>query len=318
MIPIPNIYPPAANTISGDNITASRFANSPAMLARALRDISSYRYIGGLLIPQRVTTTSGSINYEVVGEGITAADTPTQVSPGSEYQITQTANGTAATAAVGKWGQDAIITDEAISRLNFGAITKTLLKLSNSAKILIDTAVVAAVQASISSNTQAVSSGKWDDSDGSTLPKILLDVMTASAAIRNQGLGYEPNLLLVSDTALAYLAADSTIQAAMAREDKSNPVYTGRFPVLGGLEVMSVPAANLPGGVGTSAFVLDRANVGFVLTENLGGGYMSGGDLIETKSYREEGSDGVRVRVRSVFKAVVTDPLSIQRITGVL
>lgn len=310
---MPNIFPPAPNTISGDNITASRLANSPALLARAMRELSSYRYIGGLLLPARVVTDSGSINYEEVGEAITAADTPVQVAPGSEYQLTQTANGTINTAAVAKWGQDTILTDEAISRLKFAAVSKALTKLVNSAKILIDTAVVGAVNSSISSNTQA----KIGDSWNGAAPKILLDVLTAASAIRNRGLGYNPDLLLVSDTAWPYLATDSGIANAMAREDKSNPVYTGRFPAFAGLEVMAIPAANLPGGAATAAFVLDRGALGFILTENIGGGYMSGGDLVETKSWRTDDTDGVRIRARSIFKAVITDPLAVQRITAV-
>lgn len=308
------VYPPASNTISGDNITASRFANSPPLLARAMRDLASYRYIGGLLLPQRITTTSGSINFELTGEAITADATPTQVSPGSEYQITTAGLGTVDTASVGKWGQDSIITDEAISRLQFAAINKVLTKLVNSAKILIDTAVVSAVNSAITATTSAAA--KWDGS-GST-PTILRDILKAVSAIRATGLGYNPDLLLVADEALPYLASDATIATAMAREDRSNPIYTGRFPVLAGLEVMAVPSANLPGGVTTSAFVLDRNQLGFILTENIGGGYLSAGDLVETKSYREEGSDGVRVRARSVFKAVVTDPLAAYKITTVL
>jgi hypothetical protein len=317
VIPIPNIFPPAPNTISGDNVTANRLANSPQLLARAMREFSSYRYIGGILLPARVLTDSGSINFELVGEAITANDALTQVAPGSEYQLTQAGNGTISTAAVAKWGKDAIITDESIARLSFAAVQKTLGKLVNSSKLLIDTAVVSAVNTSIDSNTQAVTSGRWDDSDGSTAPKILLDVMTAAAAIRNRGLGYEADILLVTDAIWPYLAADATIQAAMAREDRSNPIYTGRFPVLAGLEVMAVPAANLPGGASTAAFVLDRGQLGFILTENLGGGYMSGGDLVETKSWRTEETDGVRIRARANFKAVITDPLACQRITGV-
>lgn len=309
------VYPPDAPTVSNDNdITASRLINSTPLLARAMRDLASYRYIGGLLIPERVSTTSGSINYEKTGEGITADDTPAQVAPGAEYQITQTGVGSIETAAVGKYGQDTIITDEAVSRFNFAAVNKALNKMINSAKILIDSSVVSAVNSSIDSNTQAAAA-KWDGSG--TTPKILLDVMQASAAVREQGLGYNPDLLLVADDVMPYLASDATIAGAMAREDRSNPVYTGRFPVLAGLEVLSVPSANLPGGAATSAFVLDRGQVGFVLTENLGGDYVSGGDLVEMKSWRPEGVDGVRVRVRSVFKAVITDPLSIQRITAV-
>ena len=42
-----------------------------------------------------------------------------------------------------------------------------------------------------------------------------------------------------------------------------------------------------------------------------------GGDLTEIKSWREDGTDGVRVRVRSVFKPVVTDPGAIYKLTAV-
>jgi len=315
VIPIPNIYPPGPNTISGDQITANRLANSPPLLARAMRDLASYRYIGGLLLPNRVPTTSGSINYEEVGEGITPADTPSQVAPGAEYQLTQIGNGTAATAATGKWGQDSLITDESVSRFSFPAITKALTKLVNAAKILIDTSVTAAVNASITTNT-AAAAAKWDGSG--TAAKILLDVAKAKAAITTTGLGYNPNLLLVSDETMPYLIADEKIAALMAREDRTNPIYTGQFSVLAGLEVMSVPAANLPGGASTAAFVLDRAQLGFILTENLGGEYQSAGDLVEMKSWRPDDTDATRVRARSVFKAVITDPLAAYRITAVL
>jgi hypothetical protein len=306
-----NLFPPAANTISGDNITASRFANSTPLLARALQDLAQQRYVGSLLLPNRVVTTSGSINYEEVGEGITAADAPVQVAPGAEYQLTQTANGTAATAAVAKYGEDTIITDEAISRYNFGALSKSLMKINNSMRILIDAAVCAAIAAAATYTTGA--GAVWNTGT----PKILLDILKAQSAMRALNLGYEADTLLIPDAVWPFLATDAALAAAMAREDKSNPVYTGRFPVLAGLEIIPVPAANLPGGAATAAFLLDRGQAGFILTENLGGGYQSAGDLTEMKSYREEGSDGVRVRVRSVFKPVITDVGAIYKITAV-
>jgi hypothetical protein len=258
-----------------------------------------------------VVTTSGSINYEEVGEGITAADAPVQVAPGAEYQLTQTANGTVATAAVAKYGEDTIITDEAISRYNFGALNKSLLKINNSMRILIDSAVTAAISAAATYTTGA--GAVWNTGT----PKILLDILKAQSAMRALNLGYEADVLLVPDAVWPFLAADATISAAMAREDRTNPIYTGRFPVLAGLEVIPVPTANLPGGLATTAFLLDRGQAGFILTENLGGNYVSAGDLTEMKSYREEGADGVRVRVRSVFKPVITDPGAIYKITAV-
>jgi hypothetical protein len=313
VIPI-TVYPPAPFTYSGDNITASRFANTPDLIARALQDLGAGRYIGNLLLPSRVATTSGSIGYEVTGESIFAVDAPTVVAPGSEYQLTTVGTGTIANATVAKSGQDTIITDEAISRLNYAAIVRALTKLVNSQKLFIDSAVIAAVASAVTAT--AAATAKWDGT-GST-PTILKDILKAQAAIRNLNLGYEANLLLVGDNVAPYLMTDATLLAAMAREDRSNPVYTGRFPAVAGLEIMTVPASSLPGGVDTAAWLIDRGSLGFILTENLGGGYQSAGDLVETKSYREEGSDGVRVRVRSNFKAVVTDPGAGYKITTVL
>lgn len=307
------VNPPANNTISGDNITASRFANSPPLLARALQDLASMRYIGNLLLPNRVTTTSGSINYEEIGEGITADSAPQEVAPGAEYRLTQAGKGTMNTATIAKYGEDSTITDESISRLNFSAVNNVLLKISNSMKLLIDAAVLSTVATAATYTTGATQ--PWDGSG--TTPKILLDILKAKAAMSALNLGYVADTLLVDDIVWAYLAADTTIATAMAREDKSNPIYTGRFEVLAGLEIIPVPAANLPGNVGTSAFLLDRSRAGFILTENLGGNYLSGGDLTEVKSWREEGTDGVRVRVRSVFKPVVTDPGAIYKLTAV-
>jgi hypothetical protein len=309
-----NLYPPAFSTISGDNLTASRFANTTPLLARALQTLAQKRYIGNLLLPNRVSTTSGSINYEVVGEGIFATDAPVQVAPGAEYQLTTSANGTVNTAAVAKYGEDSVITDEAVSRFNFSALNKTLLKISNSTKVLIDSAVLSAIAAA--ATYTAAAGSKWDGTG--TAPKILLDLLKAKAQMLSLNLGYSANTLIIDENVWAYLASDTVIATAMAREDKSNPIYTGNYSVIAGLEVIPVPAANLPGGVNTSAFLLDRSQAGFILTESLGGGYTSAGDLTEMKSWREDSTDGVRIRVRCNFKAVVTDPGAIYKITTVV
>lgn len=304
-------YPPAPFTVSGDTISASRFANDPQLIARGLAEFGAGRYVGNLLLPARVQTDTGSIGYELSGETIFAGSAPGIVAPGAEYQLTTVGDGTAATATVAKQGQGTVITDEAISRLKYAAIQKAFGKLVNSQKLLIDSSIIAAIASAVTAT--AAATAVWNTGS----PKILLDVLNAAAAIRNTGLGYNPNLLLIADTIWPYLSTDPTIVGSMAREDKSNPIYTGRFEVFAGLEVMPVPASSLPGGVDTVAWVLDRNALGFVLTENIGGGYLAAGDLVESKSYREEKSDGVRVQVRSNFKAVITDPGAAFKITGV-
>lgn len=310
-----NINPPPANTISGDNLTASRFQNSTPLLARALRDFAELRYVGNLLLPNRVSTTSGSINWESPGEGITAADLPELVAPGAEYRLTQTSNGVVNTSAVAKYGEDTTITDEAVARFNFTALNKSILKMHNSAKLLIDSAVLAVINTAASTYT-AAAFAKWDGSG--VAPKILKDILNAKAQMKSLNLGYNPDTLVIDEFVWVNLAIDTAIATAMAREDKSNPIYSGNFEVIAGLEVITVPTLNLPGKVNTSAFVMDRGNAGFILTESLGGGYTPAGDLTEFKSWREEGVDGVRARIRANFQPVVTDPGAIFKISAVV
>lgn len=50
----------------------------------------------------------------------------------------------------------------------------------------------------------------------------------------------------------------------MARETLNNPVLTGRFSNLAGLDVVHIPAANMPGADGTIAWVLDTTSLGFI------------------------------------------------------
>jgi hypothetical protein len=81
---------------------------------------------------------------------------------------------------------------------------------------------------------------------------------------------------------------------------------------------MPTPAANLPGGVGTgNAWVLDTNQLGFIATENLGGGYQQAGELVQSKVIREEHRDLWRIRARANFVPVVTDPGAGYRISGV-
>ena len=101
------------------------------------------------------------------------------------------------------------------------------------------------------------------------------------------------------------------------RETLNNPVYTGRFTALAGLDLVHVPAANMPGGDGTNAWLLDTKNLGFIATESLGGGYVAAGDLVESKTIRLDEVDGWRLRARCNFAAAVTDPGAGYKLTGV-
>jgi hypothetical protein len=77
---MPYTYPPAAPTISGDNVTISRFLNNPTLVARRLRTLLEQRYIADSLLSGRFDVSGGAVTYET-GEAIGTGDNPRAVSP---------------------------------------------------------------------------------------------------------------------------------------------------------------------------------------------------------------------------------------------
>ena len=302
-------FPPAPATLTDPNVSASRFLAQPAFVARRLQTLGDLRYRGTFLLKGRQETMGGAVGYETV-EGIFADAAPEAVAPGAEYTMTTVGDGPAGLARVVKSGKDTIVTDEAIKRRNMDPVEKAMLKLANSQGQAIDASVISLIASAVTATRAA---GTIWTTGGSTLR----DILRAVADIRALNLGYEPDVLLVDDSSWAYLASDTTIATAMAREDRSNPIYSGRFDILAGLEVVPTPAANLPGGVGSNAWVLDTKQLGFIATEDLGGGYQQAGDLVQSKVMRLDENDAWRLRTRANFAPVVTDPGAGFRISGV-
>ena len=303
-------YPPPPIASSGTNLTASYFLSQPSFVARRLRTLADLRYIGAQLLRGRATTTGGAVGYEEAGEGIFADDAPEVVAPGGEYTLTTAGAGKPVVAKVSKFGKDSIVTLEDVVRRNMDPVERSLTKLANSAALIIDQACGSAVASAVTQTSAAAS--KWTTSTSTTLQEVML----AQSSMSSLNLGYSADTLLVSDVVWAYLASSKDIAALMARENMNNPVYTGRFSNLAGLDIVHVPAANLPGGDGTNAWLLDTKNLGFIATEQLGGGYQAAGDLVESK-VKATDNDGWRLRVRVNFAAAVTDPGAGFKITGV-
>jgi hypothetical protein len=298
-------------SISGTTLSASYFLSQPSFVSRRLRELADLRYVGNNLLRGRASAEGGAVGYESAGESIFADSAPEIVAPGGEYTLTTTGAGTPAVAKVAKWGKDSLVTDEDVKRRNMDPVNRGLAKLANSAGLVVDQAVTAAIASAVT-NT-AAAGAVWNGPNTS----ILQDIMLAQAAMAGQNMGYQADTLLVSDTVWAYLASNPTIATLMARESVNNPVYTGRFQALAGLDVVHVPAANMPGGVGTSAWLFDTTSLGFIATEDLGGGYLPAGDLVESKVIRQDENDAWRLRARVNFAAAVTDPGAGYKITSV-
>ena len=309
-------YPPAAPTLSNNVLTASRLLNNPPLVARRIRELIDLRYVGAQLLRGRESAEGGAITFEQA-EGIFADAALEVVGPGGDYTLTTAQAGPAGLAKVAKYGKDSLITDEAVKRSNRAAlhgtpVDRTLLKLANSAAAFVDQAIISTIASAVSQSQAAAA--KWTLA---ATESILLDIQLAVAKITGQNQGYVPDTLLVDDTVWAWLSANKALAALMARETTNNTVYTGRFSNLASLDIVHVPAANLPGGSNTTAWVLDSSMLGFIATEDLADGYQSAGEIVEVKTWRVDENDAWRVRARANFVPVVTEPAAACKITTV-
>lgn len=305
-------YPPAAPTISGDNITISRFLQDPTLIARRLRTLLEQRYIADAILTGRYQVSGGSIQYET-GESIFTPDDPRSVAPGGEYPLTNPDTGTASIAKTVKWGQDALVTDESIKRRAIDPVNRALTKLANQNVKFVDSVAVSAVSSAVT-NTQAAGAA-WS---GATADGILKDVGTAKTSILGLNQGYDPNTVVVDDTSwlnamLAFVKAGYVPRETVA----GNPAMTGEFPVILGLRWLASPNA-----LAGTALVLDSTQLGGMADEDLGGpGYVSAAGPntapVQVKSIRDDDNDQYRLRARRVTVPVVVEPAAARKITGV-
>jgi hypothetical protein len=308
---MPLTYPPISPTISTDYVTIHTLLQSPALLARRLRDIALNRYIADVLLTGRFPVSGGAIQYQQ-GESQFTDRAPESVRPGMEYPKTGLGWGPWSIAEVTKWGQDVPITDESIKRLNIDPVNRALLKLVNQNVKTIDGVAIAAIASAVTA-TMAVTA-IWTGSSA----VILRDVLLAAAAIRALNQGFEADLAVVDDITYAYVASDPTLTGQWRRESGDTPVYSGRFVQIGGITFLPSAALNIPFG-GTSAFVLDSSQLGGMADEQLGGpGYVGGGpEGIETKTIRDDDNDSYHVRCRRITVPIIIEPAAAIRITGV-
>jgi hypothetical protein len=305
-------YPPSPITISGDVETINRFLQSPTLVARRLRTLVEQRFIGDFLLQGRATPAGGAIVYET-SETIYTDRAVGSVSPGSEYPITTVSTGAAQVAKVTKYGQDTFVTDEAIARMGFSPVDRALLKLGNTMVKAADATVLSLIASAVTQTipaTQTWSTAGAPGVSGSSF--ILRDILKAKATILALNQGYSPDTLVVDDVTYAYVASDPTVVQAAQRESTDTAVYTGSFPVIGGLRVLPTP--NLPAA---GAWVVDSTMLGGIANESLGGGYQSAGMGVESKSMREDEEDQFRLRARRVFVPYVQEPNAAIKITGV-
>jgi hypothetical protein len=310
---MPGTYPAAAPTLSGDTLSISRFLQNPAALQRRLRNFRDLRFVADQILTGRYRSTGGAVLYEMSEPSVTDR-TLESVGAGAEYPFANLPPGTAAVAAIQKWGQKVRLTDEEISRNAYAgsAVDRSLQKVVNSIIKQVDTVTMSAVASAITANGAVGGGVAWSTV---ATAKPLTDILLAVAAIRGLNLGYNPDTLVLSDTAYVYLMVNDAVAQLRQRETTTNPVYTGNIETVAGLTVLVTP--NLP--VTTTAIVLDSTQLGGMADEMDGApGYAVSDLAVQVKSIRLDGNDAYDLQGRRKTVPIVQEPGAGYRITGVL
>lgn len=309
---MPGTFPAAAPTLSGDTLSISRFLQSPQAIARRLRDYHDLRFVSDQLLTQRFRSQGGAVLYEQT-EPFVSDRTVEAVGAGSEYPYANLPTGTASIAAIQKWGQKVLLTDEEIARNVYGgaAVDRQMRKVVNTVIQQVDSVTMSAIASAVTNafNVTATGGGVWT---GAT-PTILRDILRAKAVILALNLGYNPDTVVLNDTQYAYAMTDTNITNAWRRETTDNPVYTGSVEQIAGLNVVISP--NLPA---TTAYVLDSKALGGMADEVDGApGYAVADLAVQIKSIRKDENDAWDLQGRRKTVPVVQEPGAAVKLTNV-
>jgi hypothetical protein len=300
---MPGTFPAGAPVLTGDSLAISRFLQSPTALKRRLRDYGDLRFVSDQILTQRFRSSGGAVLYEMT-EPFVSDRAVESVGAGSEYPYANLPTGTAAVAAIQKWGQKVLLTDEEIERNAYGgaAVDRQLRKVINSIISQVDSITMSAIASAVTAtfNVTAAGGGVWT---GAT-PTILRDILRAKAAIYALNLGYHPDTVVLNDTQYAYAMTDTAITNAWRRETTTNPVYSGQVETIAGLNVIVSP--NLPAA---TAYVLDSSALGGMADEMDGAPGYSVTDLaVQVKSIRRDENDAWDLQGRRKTVPVVQEP----------
>lgn len=307
---MPTTYPAATPTISGDALTISRYLQNPTYISRVLRTFRDLRFVSDQILTQRFRSNGGAVLYEQ-SEGIVSDRTVEAVAPGSEYPFANLPTGTAAVAAIVKWGQKTRLTDEEITRSVYAgsAISRSMQKVVNSIIRQVDAITMSSVQSAAADTATA---GSWDNATAANR-KPLEDVLLAVQRIEDRNQGYRPDTLVVSPKAYTYLMLNDGIAQLRRREATDNPVYTGMIETIAGLTVIKTPSLS------TTALVLDSQSVGGMADETDGApGYGVADLAVQIKAIRQDDLDAWDLQGRRKTVPVVRESGAVEEITGVV
>lgn len=306
---MPVSYPPAPPSMSSNLLTVHRLLQSPTLVQRRLRDIGEFRFVADRILTQRFRTSGGAVQYEI-SEPIVNDRAIEAIAPGAEYPRDTPGIGTAAVAAVSKWGEAVFLSDESIKRSVYGGqvVDRALRKTVNTIISKIDSLATAAIASAVTATSAAITGWESDSS-----ARMYRDIEMAAAQIIDLNDGYDPDTVLMSTEKYALLITDPNIAALRRREASDNPVYGGEIERIGKYQIIYTAASNLPSD---DVWVFDRQALGGMADETeVDPGYARTDNNIQVKTVRVEERDGWDIMARRITVPIVTEPSAAIKIT---
>ena len=299
-------YPAPPATVGSDLTTVEihHLIKSPITLRKRLKDLMAEKFIADFLLTGRFVAQGGAILYET-GEEIYPADSPEAVTPGAEYPVTVLTSGELAAARTTKWGQDVVITDEAIARMGMDPVNRGLRKLVNGNVKHVDSVALAVIASkvtqtvSVTTGTNAVGTGAWSTDDAIIEGAIAVKAKAEELNV-DESFNYDTVVLKPSQFAKV---AGKLLTGGLVPREQQNAILTGVIPDYLGLTWTTSTYVPF-----TDPILVDRALLGGMADENLSGPGYSAIDGVETKAIRLEETDGYLLRARRVTVPVVLEP----------
>jgi hypothetical protein len=306
---MPGAYPPAAPSLASDLLTIHRLLASPTLLQRRLRTLPELRFIADQLLTGRYRSSGGAIQFEQ-SEPLVNNRAIEAVAPGAEYPRDSISEGTAALAAVSKWGQAVPLTDEKLKRSVYMGqeVNRALRKTANTVISKVDRLATAAVASAVTATSAA--GATWDNASAVAFR----DLEKGAAKVIDLNQGYNPNAVLMSTQKYAHLLTDPNIAILRRREASDNPVYGGDLEFLGKYRIISTALANLPSD---DVWVYDQDELGGMADETeVDPGYATMDNGLQYQTERVSKRDAWDIWARRITVPVVQEPGAAIKITG--
>ncbi|MEV4197022.1 hypothetical protein [Micromonospora globbae] len=303
-------YPAPAPTLSGNLLTVHRMLTNPAYLRRRLRDFNDMRFVSDQVLTGRYRAEGGAVLYEQ-SEPFTTDRPVRGVAAGGEYPIANLPQGTAALAAVTKWGQKTQLTFEKVKRSRYPGeeVSKALRTVLNTVIGQVDSVSWAAIASAVTATFDVTAGGgvAWTGAS----PTILRNILRAKAAITNLKLGFRPDTILMRDDVAAYVMSDDKVTNALRRETRDSPIYSGEMDVIADLAILTSPSAP------ADPYIFDSTEIGGMADEQeVDPGYAPAEMAIQVKAWIDNDIDGWWLQGRRITVPAVREPQAAVRITN--